>query len=229
MNRRDRLFVDVSTTGLNLSRHQLVEVAFALNDAPPTRLLASHTLANASLRALEVIQYAEREIERERPATTEQLDELDETVKELIEAGGSLVCYDPGFDLEFLGQQVSVLRGALTIDVRSMAYALFGERLSLQKVAQRLRAWGFTIVDADFVPENDVQAMRQVYHVLLTLGEQYQRLIEVTLNDPPPEPPPVQLDVAPHAPVTLEGTTWTSTAARFTPNPSGSGGIMRSS
>ena len=91
------VYLDTETTGLDPFRHDVWEIAWAVDDGPVQTMQLRHSLTNADVAALRINRYVDR---------------WDKAATEAAEAGlrndlegATLVCSNPSFDEAFLRQR----------------------------------------------------------------------------------------------------------------------------
>lgn len=155
----DLVFLDTETTGLDPDKHEVWEIALAVNDDPVQVYYVEHALRSADLNALELNGYWQR-MHRNTPQ-----NEHDLQVRHMIE-GNTLVCANPTFDRMMLrkrwGFEPYHYR---SIDVESMALVVFGwdRPRGLKDIAAELRGRGYDIPEPDHSAAKDVEVLRKVF------------------------------------------------------------------
>lgn len=91
------VYLDCETTGLDVKRHQVWEVAWAVGDGDIESLVVRHTIDGADPRALKVNGYLDR-VDPEAPWPTE-------VPLEFALKGATVVGANPAFDTKFLAQR----------------------------------------------------------------------------------------------------------------------------
>lgn len=160
----DLIFLDTETTGLEPDKHEVWEIAYAINDGPVESVVVHHSLRTADPKALSMNGYFDR--------TMNVVPVFDQTadlmLRELF-TGNTLVCANPTFDRMFLrarwGMEPWHYR---SIDVESMALVVFDwERpRGLKDIAEELRFRKYDIPLPDHSAGKDVEVTRAVYHAL---------------------------------------------------------------
>lgn len=158
------VFIDTETTGLNPFIHDLIEVAWAVDEGPITTVILPHTLTNADPKALQINGYFARGLDADPGFYKDPMRAL---IRDLQDA--TLVGSNPSFDAAFLHKKlgVAVWKYRL-IDVAQGAMWIFGwdEPKGLFDVAKSLRDLGHDIPDPDHTAAGDVVATRAVYRAL---------------------------------------------------------------
>lgn len=92
------LWLDIETSGLDPYRHEILEIAYAIDDDAPYTLIFPHYLLNADPKALEINRYYERGLARKRSwAKEHELEGLQQILQDQTIAGSN-----PAFDVSFL-------------------------------------------------------------------------------------------------------------------------------
>jgi oligoribonuclease (3'-5' exoribonuclease) len=94
------VYLDCETTGLDPERHQVWEIAYAVDDGPIKSTFVDHTLEGADPEALVVGRYRERHRMHDMAAARNFEDSL---IEELSDA--TLVGANPAFDAAFLAKR----------------------------------------------------------------------------------------------------------------------------
>lgn len=160
------VYLDTETTGLDPSRHEVWEIAYAVDDGPVLSSIVRHSLTNAHPLALDVNGYHERYW---LDATTPP--ERDRFEADLFRAlkGATLVGANPAFDAAFLSARWGEAPWRYRLlDVEAFALPFFGspEIMSLKDTAAALRESGFEIPEPDHSAAADVRTLRQVHRAL---------------------------------------------------------------
>lgn len=160
------VFLDTETTGLSLD-HDIWEVAYAIGDGPVQAFQLPHRLHNADPKALELNGYRVRA----RPAETSIV--WDVLIAKELE-GKSIVGANPSFDAYRLERRWGRAPWHYRlIDVESMAIPLFNleKPLGLKGLVDKLADIGYTVSENDHTATGDVRTVREIYKILLELGE----------------------------------------------------------
>lgn len=162
------VYLDIETTGLDWLTHDVVEIAWAVDDGDIKAFTPEHTLQNADPRALELNGYFERELAwstgHHSVASYELLTEL---------RGATVVGSNPAFDTAFLRRKLGVaVWHHRLFDVSAYAAGLFGgDKLNgLAIIAEELRDRGYSIDEPDHTARQDVHVLRQVHKALLEIA-----------------------------------------------------------
>jgi DNA polymerase III epsilon subunit-like protein len=154
------VFLDTETTGLDPDRHEVWEVAWAVDEGPIMSAVVPHSLRTADPKALELNGYWTRGFEQAPGVLS-----ADVTLREIL-TGATIVGSNPAFDAAFLRARWGVAPWHhRLIAVESMAFAVFGyERpKGLAAVADDLRDRGYEIPQPDHTAAADVACLRAVY------------------------------------------------------------------
>lgn len=167
------VFLDTETTGLNPARHEVWEVAWAVDRGPIHSGRLHHSLRNAHPVVLEINRYHDRQ-------ATAWADE-----KQLLVdlAGATLVAANPAFDSGFLSARWG---GApwkyRMLDIETYAMPAFGWAYpkGLKDIGLNLSSeFGVVIPESNHTAAGDVAAVQAAYYAL-------QRIYSMTAfpNDP---------------------------------------------
>lgn len=160
----DLIFLDTETTGLDIDKHDVWELAYAINDGPIETHILPHTLKSADPKALELNGYFERHPFGARAANAM----VDLRLREVFE-GKTVVGANVGFDMARLARRWGTEPWHYRpVDIESMAMLAFGlDRPKGQKwIADTLREQGFEIPEPDHTAAGDVACLRACYLAL---------------------------------------------------------------
>lgn len=172
------LYLDTETTGLDVSRHDVWEMAYAMDDGPISSSIITHTLVKADAKALEVGNYWHRMME---PFSAYESAVWEDIAKsEMFDHKSTLylVGANPGFDARFLEA-----RWGLTpwhyrmIDIESFAMGAIGHLVvdginvpvGLHIICETLRTLGWDIPAPDHSASGDVAALRAAFKALTAI------------------------------------------------------------
>lgn len=132
---RSRAYVDCETTGTDPSIHDLIEVAWVVDeDVMPESHVFAHTLRNADREALSVNGYFTRADFKARrqepgPATFSREDLAAEDLLMRALSGATIVCQNPGFDIRFIERKFGYITCHYRpLDLASYAMGVLGLR-----------------------------------------------------------------------------------------------------
>jgi hypothetical protein len=177
------VFVDIETTGLDATRHEMIELAWAVEDGPISVVRPRHTLRFADPKALEVNQYYERDLGDVALWSTPL-----ECSKFLLDArDNTLVAANPAFDASFLHAHFGFAPWHYRLfDVEAYAAGVFDwdAPRSLKSIRDELADRKHRMAVPDHSGHGDVVVLRQAYRALrrerralhLMSGEQLQAL-----------------------------------------------------
>jgi hypothetical protein len=172
------LYLDVESTGLDVQRHSIWEIGYAIDDEPVNAAVVSHTLVGADDRALEIGNYWHRMYREPFSAHEGVIWEAEMRRRlETFEGTLYLVGANPGFDKEFLQARWGVTPWHYrTIDVESYAMGPIGPLLSdpivpvgLYRICELLRTLGWDIPQPDHSAGGDVEATRAAFKALVKI------------------------------------------------------------
>lgn len=158
------VFCDIETTGLHRDRHQIVEIAWAVEDGPVHVVHPRHTLAFAEPQALRINRYRRRGLGHEF-STAEQISRFLLDVR-----GNTLVAANPAFDAGFLERHFGWAPWHYRMrDIQSFADGVLGfwsRPPSLVEICQTLGRLGHHIPGPDHSAAADVLALRAAWRAL---------------------------------------------------------------
>lgn len=172
MNLQRLVFVDTETTGLDLDRHEVWEIAYAVGNGPVVvfqRPLYHGTLNLADPKALEINGFHERYREPTWEVYRHDMDEFESALK-----GRHVVGSNPAFDTAFL-RDLFVGESApwhhRLVDLATLAMPLFKSPLpvGMAKVAEILGV----VQDNSHTAQDDVRVLRECYKILAEKYELY--------------------------------------------------------
>lgn len=162
----DLIFLDTETTGLEYDKHEIWEIAWAVNDGPVEQRILPHSLKTASMAALDMNGYYN--------AVPQGVDigsyspRIDLEIRRVLK-GNTLVCANPTFDRFMMWMRWrEEPYHYRSIDVEAMALAVLGydRPRGLKTIFDDLQMLGYTVDPPDHTAYNDVVALRQCYHAL---------------------------------------------------------------
>ncbi|PXY20851.1 3'-5' exonuclease [Prauserella muralis] len=170
----DVVFLDTETTGLDPLRHEVWEVAYAVNDGPIVTAYLPHSLRTADPAALEMNGYWDRAPVGMSPCFGALADvELRRAL-----TGVTVVGSNPAFDTAFLRARWGVAPWHYRLlDVATYAMPVLGydRPASLKTVTDAVRANGFEVPEPDHSAAGDVETLRAVYSALAELAGRRRR------------------------------------------------------
>lgn len=163
----DLVFLDTETTGLEPDKHEIWELAWAVNDENPVReSIIPHSLLMANLDSLEMNGYYDRVPEGVDISSYSPRVELE--LRRILK-GNTLVCANPTFDRMFLrerwGDEPYHYR---SLDIESMAVGIleYDRPKGLKGVSDDLRGLGYNIGEPTHAAWIDVVVLRESYRAL---------------------------------------------------------------
>lgn len=166
MSANPLVFLDTETTGLDPDRHEVWEIAWAIDDGPIESRIVTHQLQTADPEALDLNGYWTRGFDAD-PVITADL-----TLRVILD-GATIVGANPAFDAAFLRRRWGAAPWRYRmIDVESMAAQAFrwDRPNGLATIAEKLRHLDFDIPRPDHTAAGDVATLRAVYWALRKLG-----------------------------------------------------------
>lgn len=161
--------LDTETTGLDLDKHEVWEIALAVGEGSIDSYLVEHNVLTADPKALEMNGYRVRYHGLVLP----RLGELAIIPPQL--EGKTLVGANPAFDAYRLqkrwGRSPWHYR---LVNVEDMAITVFDldRPLGLKALVDKLRELGYDIPENDHSAAGDVAATREVYRALRIIGKE---------------------------------------------------------
>jgi oligoribonuclease (3'-5' exoribonuclease) len=154
------LFLDTETTGLDVEKHEVWEIAYAIDDGPIKSAFVPHRLTNADPKALEINGYMSRFFDLPDSSVDTEFE------NELIDAaqGQYLVGSNPAFDHRMLLKRWgSTPWHYRMIDVATYAMPYFGWWVpeGLARITK-----GLDIEENDHTAAKDVDVLRQTFYKL---------------------------------------------------------------
>lgn len=169
------IFLDTETMGLSLMKHDVWEVAWAVDHEPITSGFIPHNQANYEPRALQVNRYWDRYSAEENSHDAE--DMLYDTFIEYPKRYGTqltVVGANPQFDLYRLSRRWGWQEpwSYRAIDISSYAMPILGHDIpqGLKRIADELTALGYPIDRDDATAHTaagDVEVLRNCYYALV--------------------------------------------------------------
>ena len=170
----DLVFLDTETTGLDPDKHEVWEIAWAVNDGPIEERLVLHSLRGADPEALDLNGYYDKNPVGTSPYAHDP--RIDIEIRNILKEN-TLVCANPTFDRMFLrrrwGMEPYHYR---SIDIESMALLCFEwERpRGLKDIREELVSRGHDIPAPDHSAAKDVKVTRACYHALRAENNKYK-------------------------------------------------------
>lgn len=162
------VYVDTETTGLDPDRHEVWEIAYAVDDGPIRSGVVLHSLRHADPMALDMNGYWGRT----KDVAPESCMEVETVLRGAFRPGMTLVGANPRFDAAFLrarwGEEPFHYR-LLDVEAYAMGALGYDEPQGLKTVAKDLRAEGFDVEHPDHSAAGDVATLRACHAALRTL------------------------------------------------------------
>ena len=160
------VYLDTETTGLDPDRHEVWELAYAVDDGSIRSGVVAHSLRHADPKALSMNGYGERgdRLSFNLTIEAECRSALD---------GATLVAANPAFDAAFLRARWGVTPWRyrlLDVEAYAMGALGFPEPKGLKDVADALRSRGYEVHHPDHSAAGDVATLRDCH---LALAEIY--------------------------------------------------------
>jgi DNA polymerase-3 subunit epsilon len=160
------VFLDTETTGLDPDRHEVWEIAYAVDDEPILSAVVPHSFANPDPKALAMNGYLDRALDV-RPSRL-----FEESVKADLD-GATLIGANPAFDAAFLRARWGVTPWHHRLwDVEAYAAGVLGwDKLrGLAGIAEALREMGHEIPEPDHTAAADVATLRAAFRALQSIA-----------------------------------------------------------
>ena len=158
------VFLDTETTGLDPDRHEVWEIAWAVNDGPIRSTQLPHSLRHADPTALSMNGYTKRG----GVTLLEASIKLESEVKEAL-TGSILVAANPAFDASFLRARWGAAPWHYRLwDLEAFAAGVLSmsEPKGLAFIAEALGHYGFDIPKPDHSAAADVATLRASFRAL---------------------------------------------------------------
>jgi DNA polymerase-3 subunit epsilon len=162
------VYLDIETTGLDPLLHDVVDIAWAVEDGDIKSFVPEHNLAGADPAALRINRYFDRGLEIHRRGGELACVALELDLLRALD-GSTVVGSNPAFDTAFLRRKLGVaMWHHRLIDVSNVAMMVFNwtRPSGLADVVEELRALGYTIPAPDHTAAGDVESTRAVYLAL---------------------------------------------------------------
>jgi oligoribonuclease (3'-5' exoribonuclease) len=162
------VYLDIEATGLDPLVHDVVEIAWAVEDGEVRSYVPEHSLAFADGQALTVNRYFDRDLDRRTDDTWSIQREL---VRDL--QGATVVGSNPAFDTMFLRRKIGYAPWHhRLVDVSNVAMMVFDwhRPKGLVDVTAALVERGLELPTPDHTATGDVECTRAVYLALRELG-----------------------------------------------------------
>jgi DNA polymerase-3 subunit epsilon len=169
MSKGDIVYLDTETTGLDVAKHQIWEIAYAVNDGPIWQSFVPHTLEHADPKALVISGY------RERHRLVEKGEVWAQFASQLVEAlvdstlAGSNPRYDAAMLAKLLGAELWHYR---LLDVPTYAMGAMRPMPDLPPGLWAATQAFSTAVVPDHTAEGDVAATREVHRAAQKVYEE---------------------------------------------------------
>lgn len=164
------VFLDTETTGLDPLRHEVWEIAFAVNDGDIRSGIVPHLGGSADPQALAMNGYFDRARSALGPRLW--LHDVEIELRAAL-AGATVVGSNPAFDTAFLRQRWGVAPWHYRLwDVSAYAAGVLGHEqpLGLHAITQELRELGYEIPDPDHSAAGDVATLRAAFRALQSIA-----------------------------------------------------------
>lgn len=161
------VFLDTETTGLDPARHDVWEVAWAVDDGPIESAFLAHDVAGADPEALRLNGYMARRPRLDVVASLTAEHGLRQAL-----TGATLVAANPAFDAAFLRARWGVAPWRYRLlDVEAYAMGALGYDTpqGLARIARDLRKLDHAIPEPDHTAAADVATLRACYLALASL------------------------------------------------------------
>ena len=157
------VFLDTETTGLDPDRHEVWEIAYAVEDGPIQQSIVVHQTATADPVALRMNHYWE--IDQESLPMTRDATEFEEGARFDL-SGATIVASNPSFDTAFLRARWGCEPWHhRKIDIASFAMPIVGLKDGKPKGLYDIAA-ALDIQAPDHTAAGDVHTLRECYREL---------------------------------------------------------------
>lgn len=159
------VFLDTETTGLDPDRHEIWELAYAIDAGPIHSGTIVHSLRHADPVALRLNGYYDRV---HALAEQTQMHDLELGAKIALD-GATLVAANPAFDAAFLRARWGATPWHYRmLDIEAFAAGILGwdAPKGLRDISEALNRLGFTVPSPDHSAGADVDTLRECYYAL---------------------------------------------------------------
>lgn len=160
------VFLDTETTGLDPQRHEVWEIAYAVDDGPILSGIVTHSLRYADQKALDMNGYHQRGLMSEP-------SDIDALCRNALE-GATVVGSNPAFDTAFLRQRWGVAPWHHRLwDLSAYAAGVHGLNSlpGLASIAAVLTNLGHEVPTPDHSAAGDVATLRACFFALHSIRE----------------------------------------------------------
>lgn len=168
MTDRNLVFLDTETTGLDPARHQIWEIAYAINDDPIQVSFVKHdypTVDFTTREALRINGYLDR-----FDGVPYQAGDFETNLREQVLPDATIVAANPAFDTKMLyarwGQEPWHHR-LIDIEAYAMGVLSWGRPRGLATIADYLG-----IEAPDHTAKQDVHVLRECYRALRAISDE---------------------------------------------------------
>lgn len=161
------VYLDTETTGLDPDRHEIWELAYAIDDGPIESGVIIHSLRNATPEALSMNGYWDRA----QVVAPQSCMAVEIGLRSAI-VGATIVGANPAFDAAFLKARWGITPWHYRLfDIEAFAAGVLGFATPRGLAATRLALvdMGYDIPKPDHTAHGDVKTLREVHRAL---GEQ---------------------------------------------------------
>ena len=156
------VFLDTETTRLDPKRHEIWEIAYAVDDGPIKSAIVPHKFTKPDPKALAMNGYLDRAVDAKANHLfeSELLDEL---------TGATIVGANPAFDAAFLRARWGITPWHHRLwDIEAYAAGVLGwdSLKGMKGIAETLRVLGHDIPQPDHSAAADVAALRASFYAL---------------------------------------------------------------
>ncbi|QIN94630.1 DnaQ-like protein [Streptomyces phage Muntaha] len=159
--KREFVFVDCETTGLDPRRDKLVELTYATSTSHFKTLYFGVTEVPPFID--ELTKFTERGVAQEPHASLAQINDFLETMQDQ-----TMVSANPSFDKAFLEENGLWNGHYRTLDIETYAMAKFGIDFvpSMAKIVEMLNVMGYELTQPDHSSYKDTKALREAFNIL---------------------------------------------------------------
>lgn len=168
----DLICLDIESTGLDPDKHEIWQMAWAVNDGPIQERILVHSLKGADPKALEMNHY----LEKHPHGARSEGPMVDLEIRNIL-AGNTLVCANPTFDRMFMRKRWGIEPYHYrSVDIESMAMIVFDwdRPRGLKDISEELINLGYNVGTPNHSAWVDVDVTRECYRALREHNQKYK-------------------------------------------------------